>query len=176
MGQKVEDQRKSKRIILKAKKPNGLKESESLNLNPKKADNDNEDDNEEDDDVEDEKDKKKKVRKKVNKESFDSLIDSYTDNLQLREELKNHLAVRKAKKGALTNRAIELSLKELDKLTEKLPVNDIELINEKKIKIVQQSIMKGWVGFFEIKENTGYKSNIQNNNIFAEIGREEGFF
>lgn len=170
----MEDQRKNKRIILEAKKPNGFEESEGLNSKPKKADNDNEDDKEDDDEVDNEN--KKKVRKKVKKESFDELIDSYTSNEQLREELKNHLAVRKAKRGALTNRAIELSLKELDRLTEKLPVNDEVLIDENKIKIVQQSIVKGWVGFFEIKEHTTYKPNAQNNNIFAEIGREEGFF
>lgn len=172
----MEGQEKSKRIILIPKKPNGFKESEGLNSKPKKADNDNEVDNEVDDVNEYEDDNKKKKRKKVSKTSFDNLIETYTSNEQLREELKNHLAVRKAKKGALTNRAIELSLKELDKLTSDLPVNDTELINNKKIKIVQQSIMKGWVGFFEVKENTTYKSNTQNNNVFAEIGREEGFF
>lgn len=170
----MEDQRKSKRIILKAKKPNGFEESEGLILKPKKADNDNEDDKDNDNEVENEN--KKKVSKKVKKDSFDELINSYTSNEQLREELKNHLAVRKAKKGALTNRAIELSLKELDRLTEKLPANDVELIDENKIKIVQQSIVKGWVGFFELKEYTVYKPNNKSNNIFAEIGREEGFF
>lgn len=135
-------------------------------------DNDNESDN----DNVNVNDNENKRSKKVKKESFDELIDSYTSNEQLREELKNHLVVRKAKKGALTNRAIELSLKELDRLTEKLPINNTELIDENKIRIVQQSIIKGWVGFFEVKENTTYKSNTQNNNVFAEIGREEGFF
>ncbi len=108
--------------------------------------------------------------------SFDDLIDEYTENLQLREELKNHLAVRKAKKGALTNRAIELSFKELDKLTSKIPVNDTGQIDDEKIKIVQQSILKGWIGFFPLKEDITYKPRSQNNNVFAEIGREEGFF
>ena len=163
----MEGQRKSKGIILIPKKPNGFEETERLNQKPKKADNDNEDDNDND---------KKKRRKKVSKTSFDDLIENYTPNEHLREELKNHLAVRKAKKGALTNRAIELSLKELDKLTSDLPVNDVEAIENKKIKIVQQSIMKGWVGFFEIKENAKYSYGSKNNNVFAEIGREEGFF
>lgn len=58
------DQEKSKRIILKAKKPNGFKESERLNLKPKKADNedDNDNDDEEDDDLLKEQEEKLQTR------------------------------------------------------------------------------------------------------------------
>lgn len=120
-------------------------------------------------------------KKDKEKETFDELIESYTSNSQLRDELKNHLAVRKQKKGALTNRAIELSLKELDKLTSKIPVNDVEKIDKTKIEIVQQSILKGWIGFFEVKDTISWKAKDKNknqrtNNIFADIGREEGIF
>lgn len=100
----------------------------------------------------------KKESKKEKKQSFDDLINSYTQNEELREELKNHLATRKAKKATLTNRAIELSLKNLDSLVESKPINDQE--NEK-IKIVQQSIAYGWTGFFELKEK-GQKQNKKN--------------
>lgn len=93
--------------------------------------------------------------KKERRKSFDDLIDSYTSNPELQEELKNHLATRKAKKATLTNRAIELSLKKLDELTSKIPVNMQE---EAKIKIVQQSIERGWVGFFEIKEQQNFSN------------------
>lgn len=74
--------------------------------------------------------------------SFDTLIENYTENVQLREELKEHLKVRKQKKGALTNRAIQLSLSKLDKIA----ADDYE-----KIKIVQNAIMNGWTGFFPLK-------------------------
>lgn len=74
--------------------------------------------------------------------SFDTLIENYTENVQLREELKEHLKVRKQKKGALTNRAIQLSLSKLDKIG----ADDYE-----KIKIVQNAIMNGWTGFFPLK-------------------------
>ena len=90
----------------------------------------------------------KGVNKKENLEdqkktssTFDNLIDSYTSNEQLREELKAHLKVRKLKKASLTNRAIELSLKKLDELTD----NDNE-----KIKIVQNAIMGGWTTFYPL--------------------------
>lgn len=92
----------------------------------------------------------KKVSKKDKKKTFDELINNYTTNEELREELKNHLATRKAKKATLTNRAIELSLKKLDELVKSVPVNEQESM---KIKIVQRSIERGWIGFFPMPEN-----------------------
>lgn len=92
----------------------------------------------------------KKERKKDNQSSFNELIDDYTSNELLRNELRNHLKTRKSKKATLTNRAIELSLKTLDKLTSQYPINEQD---EMKIKIVQKSIENGWTGFFELKED-----------------------
>lgn len=77
-----------------------------------------------------------------NLRSFNCLIDAYTENEQLRKELKEHLKVRKNKKAALTNRAIELSLKKLDDLAS----NDAE-----KIQMVQNAIMSGWTTFYPLK-------------------------
>ena len=111
-----------------------------------------------------------KVSKKV---SFDELIDTYSVNEELRQELKNHLATRKSKKATLTNRAIELSLKKLDELVKDIPVNEQE---ETKIKIVQQSIERGWTGFFEVKEAGTKQYNNKNTNWFDVIGKEEGIF
>ena len=111
----------------------------------------------------------KKESKKEKKQSFDDLINSYTQNEELREELKNHLATRKAKKATLTNRAIELSLKTLDSLVESKPINDQE---DEKIKIVQQSIAYGWTGFFALKEKNQTNQQWmqkQNNNNKASI-------
>ena len=116
----------------------------------------------------------KERKKERKKETFDELINSYTDNEELREELKNHLATRKSKKATLTNREIELSLKKLDQLVYKVPINQQE---ETKLKIVQQSIENGWVGFFELKENnyTATRNNKQQSgNMFFDLLREEG--
>lgn len=91
----------------------------------------------------------KNIKKESNKErSFDKIIDAFTDNLDLRIELKNHLAVRKLKKGSLTDRAIELELKTLSNLS-----GDVNT----QLAIVRQSIEKGWIGFFPVqtkKEDT----------------------
>ena len=83
---------------------------------------------------------KKESKKKES--SFDDIIDSFTENTDLRTELKNHLVVRKQKKGSLTNRAIELELKTL---------SDLSQNEEIQLQIVRQSIEKGWIGFFPIK-------------------------
>lgn len=90
------------------------------------------------------KERKEPERAKENVKSFNELIDNYTDNEQLRKELKEHLKVRKNKKAALTNRAIELSLKKLDDLAS----NDAE-----KIQMVQNAIMSGWTTFYPLKED-----------------------
>lgn len=96
--------------------------------------------------------KPKKTNKKVQPKpiSFDEIIDAYTENEDLRTELKEHLKTRKQKKAALTNRALELSLKKLDSLADS---------DEEKIQIVQNSIMNGWIGFFELNEKDKNKLN-----------------
>lgn len=111
-----------------------------------------------------------KTSKKESKKTFDEMIEHYTSNVDLQEEIKNHLATRKVKGGTLTNRAIELALRKLDQLTEKLPINDRE---EEKIKIVQQSIERGWIGFFEVQKPYS-KSNKSSGNMFFDLLKEEG--
>lgn len=109
---------------------------------------------------------KKNVKKESKKEkTFNEIIDNFTDNSELRIELKNHLAVRKLKKGSLTNRAIELELKTLSKLSDN---TDIQL------EIVRQSIEKGWIGFFPVKNNLEANSKVLNGNPFFDMLREEG--
>lgn len=97
----------------------------------------------------------KKVRKKEKEPekksfSFDEIINSYTDNEELRMELKEHLKTRKSKKATMTNRAIELSLNKLDKLSDS---------DEEKIQIVQNAIMSGWTTFYPLKNNDNKPTN-----------------
>ena len=97
--------------------------------------------------------------------TFDKIIDSFTDDLELRAELKNHLAVRKLKKGSLTDRAIELELKTLSKLSDNTNIQ---------LEIVRQSIEKGWIGFFPVKNNVETNSKVVSGNPFFDLLREEG--
>lgn len=87
--------------------------------------------------------------------SYTALINSYTENQELRSELMEHLKVRRAKKGALTNRAIELSLKKLDSLAS---------TDELKILIVQKAILKGWIAFYPLDPDEMPKRNTNLNN------------
>lgn len=118
------------------------------------------------------KERKEPERAKENVKSFNELIDNYTDNEQLRKELKEHLKVRKNKKAALTNRAIELSLKKLDDLAS----NDAE-----KIQMVQNAIMSGWTTFYPLKADEKQKmgnrpsyniNSYKSHNIFEDMYEE----
>lgn len=82
--------------------------------------------------------------KKESKKSFDEIIDEYTENEELRKELKEHLKTRKLKKSALTNRALNISLKDL---------SEFGKTDEEKIRIVQNSIVGGYPAFYELKKN-----------------------
>lgn len=150
--------REKQRLLTDGESKVNCKVNSKANVNPL--------DKEEDKDID--IDKNNKVSKKV---SFDDLIDSYTENETLRDEIRNHLATRKSKKATLTNRAIELSLKKLDELVKNVPVNEQE---DMKIKIVQQSIERGWTGFFEVQNNGGNQK--RNTNWFDVIGKEEEIF
>ena len=92
-------------------------------------------------DVPEEPVKRKATKRKSVNKSFDEIIDAYTDNEELRTELKAHLQTRKQAKAALTNRAIELELMTLDRLTDS---------EATKVRIVQRSIERGWTGFFPL--------------------------
>lgn len=96
------------------------------------------------------KDKKEKTARK----SFDELIESYTDNEKLKEELKNHLAIRK-RKGSLTNRAIEIGLENLSLLTKN--IQNEEARDNEKIEIVKKSIASGWSEFYPLKKEKNAK-------------------
>lgn len=92
--------------------------------------------------------KKEKINKKErNENDFDeaiTVIENYTDNQELREELRNHLEVRKRKKASLDPDTIKSSLKKLDKISD----ND-----EEKILIVQNAVISGWTGFWSLSNN-----------------------
>lgn len=114
--------------------------------------------------------KKESKKEKNTVPTFDDLINAYTTDKALQEELRNHLAVRKSKRGAMTNRALELSFQKLDKLTSSFTGNDKEIA---KIAIVQQSIENGWVGFFELKDTT-FKGSTKTNLSQYEIVNTDG--
>ena len=113
--------------------------------NEKQNDNENENENDNDNEVScpDTSDVSSEPKKKRPK-PFDELIDEYTENAELRGALRDYVQMRTAIRKKMTNRALELAFKELDKLGS----SDWD-----KIAIVNQSIMNSWQGLFPLKGN-----------------------
>ena len=86
---------------------------------------------------------KKKERKRA---GYDEIIADYTENGELRSALVEFVKMRKMMKKPPTNKALSLLLTSKNGL-DGLASNDAE-----KIDIVQQSIMRGWLGFFPLKD------------------------
>ena len=95
--------------------------------------------------------KEPKERKKP-AETYDSIIDSYTENGELRSALVEFVKMRKMMKKPLTNKALSLLL------TSKKGLDGLASTDAEKIDIVQQSIMRGWMGFFPLKDREAKKN------------------
>ena len=85
---------------------------------------------------------KKKERKSA---GYDEIIADYTENGELRSALVEFVKMRKMMKKPLTDRALSLLL------TSKRGLDCLASSDAEKIDIVQQSIMRGWMGFFPLK-------------------------
>ena len=152
----MEDQ-KSKRIFQKAKKPNGFEENR---MDAKKPDN--EDDNDNDDDKDDEEDIKKKEKNKKRK-TFEDVFSENHFSKELENTIKDFIDMRKTIKKPMTTRALELLIKNLDKLTN---------LEEEKIAILNQSIEHGWQTVYPLKTYNSSKSSKGNINDFKELMEE----
>ena len=94
--------------------------------------------------------KEKKERKQG---SFDNIIDSYLspdgkserfqDHAERRELLQEWLKVRKAKRAAMTDRAIQMNIEKLDDLARQSKMSVTEYLRE--------IICRGWAAFYVIK-------------------------
>lgn len=90
-------------------------------------------------------------KSKSTKRSFEPLIASYTTDETTREKLREWLDVRKAKRAAMTERAIELNLKKLETLAKASGMSVNTYLDE--------IIRLGWGSFFEIKNRKGDQTN-----------------
>ena len=114
------------------------------------------------------KESKQESKKESKKGSFYLIISEYARGDQEVEELLGEwLKVRKAKRAAMTDKAIELNLKKLDSLAMESNMSVPDYLRE--------VICRGWQAFYPINNNK-YSKSERSSNIFAEIGRERGIF
>ena len=131
--------------------------------NTKNTDNDNEYDNEHeyeyDNDNEKDIDKKEKNKKK---KTFEDVILENDFSEELEIAIKDFIDMRKAIKKPMTTKALELLIRNLEKLTN---------LEEEKIAILNQSIEHGWQTVYPLKQfnNKTSKGSI---NDFKELWEE----
>ena len=107
--------------------------------------------------------------RKIVSNSFDLLIEKYAtsddgeswkypDAPERVELLKEWLKVRKAKRAAMTDRAIELNLNKLDRLASESQMSVVDYLKE--------VICRGWQAFFVIKDYNTPTNEKNDNHIF----------
>ena len=114
---------------------------------------------------------KEKIKKE--KGGINALIESYTDNTDLKECIEDFIKMRTAKKKPVTDRALKMLLDKLDNL---------ETTDDRKIKVLEQSILNSWQGIFPLKEdnqggvenNESCRRNAEEERAMAEYRREKG--
>ena len=108
---------------------------------------------------------KKKVRKKGAVESFDSLIDAYTPSEDLKNAITEFIKMRQRIRKPMTNYALSLMLKKLDKMATSADV---------KILILNQSIVNGWQDVYELKDQKrkGASANAEHVGAGSEYGQQ----
>lgn len=80
--------------------------------------------------------------KKKERKSFDSIIAAYTTDAETTELLQEWLKVRKAKRAAMTDRAIQMNIDKLDNLAYESRMSVVEYLTE--------VIRRGWAAFYVI--------------------------
>ena len=100
--------------------------------------------------------KKSNTKEKKVSKSFDEIISAYTSDEQTIKLLQEWLKVRKAKRSAMTDHAIQLNIKKLNGLAKQSNMS----VNE----YLEEVICRGWAAFYPInnynKTNTGYSAQI----------------
>lgn len=106
-------------------------------------------------------DNKSDNKKERKKDSFDKIIAAYTDDEETINLLREWLKVRKAKRAAMTDRAIEMNISKLDNLAGESGFTVKQYLSE--------IICRGWAAFYVIKN---YSNQQQNGNNYGAEQRQ----
>lgn len=107
---------------------------------------------------------KKKVSKK---NTFDEIILNYSKDEETIDLLKEWLKVRKAKRAAMTDRAIKMNIDKLDILAKQSNMSVNQYLSE--------VICRGWAAFYAINtySNTGYNKQSKNDGWYFNPDMED---
>lgn len=121
---------------------------------------DNDNDNEYDNDNDNDSDKKEKNKKR---KTFEDIFNENSFSEELKSTLKDFIDMRKTIKKPMTSKALELLLRNLEKLTN---------LEEEKIAILNQSIEHGWQTVYPLKKYTSSTNEKGGMNDFKELWEE----
>jgi DNA-binding PadR family transcriptional regulator len=93
----------------------------------------------------------KQDNKRKKEETYDSIVSEYTSNEDLRAAIIDFIKMRKLIKSPLTDRALKTILSKLDTL---------ESTDERKIRVLEQSIANSWKGVFPLKDDRQDKRKV----------------
>lgn len=85
-----------------------------------------------------------------NNKGLIEVVNSSIENLELRDALMDYIDMRKAIKKPITDRALKMVISKLDKMTDSV---------SEKTEILNNSVMNGWQGIFELKKTNDSKPN-----------------
>ena len=134
-------------------------ERKKTNTNYTDNDNDSDNDNEDDNDNDNEKIKKKKIKRKT----FEDIFAENNFDEELETTLKDFIDMRKTIKKPMTTKALELLIKNLNKLTN---------LKDEKIAILNQSIEHGWQTVYPLKSDFSQSKSKGSINDFKELWEE----
>ena len=99
----------------------------------------------------------KKENPKPQKFDAEKYLESLELDSEIKQNLKSWLEIRKTKKTPTTQNAIDLQIKHLGKFSK-----------EVQIQMIQNSVMGGWAGIFDLKPNYQNTNFNQNNTQFRQ--------
>ena len=109
---------------------------------------------------------RKERKKEAAKGSYNETIKAYTENEDLRNALVEFVKMRKLMKSPLTDRALALLLSKLDKM---------EATDARKTEVVNQSIERGWKGFFPLKDGGKTEAKKEAADAYLEANKDNGW-
>jgi hypothetical protein len=93
------------------------------------------------------------------KSSIETLINEWTDDVELKQTVKDYLAMRVKIKKPATEKALKLALDTVDSMTSDTAV---------KLAILNQSILNSWQGIFPLKDSTTVQQK-KGGSLYADI-------